>query len=486
MTSTHQEPAPTCSTPAPVPLARRRWWIALPVILAGTFMVTLDFFIVNVAIPSTQRELHASSGSIQLVVAGYGLAYAAALIVGGRLGDLYGRRRLFALGLALFTLTSAACGLAPTTAVLILGRVGQGLAAALIAPQVLAILGVVYTGERRSRAFTAYGLALGLAAVGGQLIGGLLIQADLAGLGWRSCFLINVPVGVAALILTPRLVPESRAEVRSRLDFVGATLVTSAMVAIVLPLVEGREHGWPLWTWLCLAGAAPLLLAFGAHQRWLGARGGAPLVDLALFRERTFAVGILTVLVFYASIASCFLVLTLYLQQGRGLDALASGATFTELGLGYLATSLYARRIAGRLGRQSIAFGALSMALGLLLLRLTVAHVGTAGHVALLAPALLVDGAGMGMVMAPLIATVLAGIAPRDAGAASGVLGTVQQGGNALGVAIIGLIFYGSLGHTGRRGAYADAFGGSLVYLIVLVVAVAALMQLLPRKPDWE
>ncbi len=228
----------------------------------------------------------------------------------------------------------------------------------------------------------------------------------------------------------------------------------------------------------------------GKQQCSLGVRGRAPLIDLALFRERGFAVGILTVLVFHASIASSFFVLTLYLQQGRGLDALGSGATFTSLGLGYIATSLYARRIAGRLGRQSIAIGALIMALGLLLLHMTVAHFGAAGHVAVLVPALFVDGAGMGMVTAPLVAAVLAGIAPRYAGAASGVLATAQQGGNAIGVAVIGLVFYGFLGHTGspgqagRQGAYADAFSASLVYLIGLIVAVASLIQLLPRNRD--
>jgi len=466
------------------PPAGVRHWLALPIILAGTFMVILDFFIVNVAIPSLQREMHASVAAIQFVVAGYGLGLAAGLITAGRLGDLYGRRRLFALGLALFTLTSAASGLAPTPELLVLARVAQGLAAALLSPQVLALLGLVYTGAERARAFILYGVTLGLAAASGQLIGGLLIQADVAGLGWRACFLINVPLGGAALLLTPRLIPESRAEGRERLDLVGAMLVTLGVVALVLPLIEGRAQGWPLWTWLCLAATAPLLLAFGAYQRRLAAHGRAPLIDPALCGERSFTLGLLTVLVFYAGVASFFLVLALYLQQGRGLAPLASGVTFTTLALGFCATSLGGGRLIRRLGRQALAVGALGMAAGLALLGVTVAHVGVGGPVALLAPALLVYGAGMGLVMAPLISTVVAGLPPRHAGAAAGMLTTMQQVGNALGVALIGLIFYGALGHAALRDAYPRAFNASLLYLIALAVAVAVLIQLLPRGHD--
>ena len=462
-------------------LAGVRHWLALPIILAGTFMVTLDFFIVNVAIPLIQRELHTSVASIQFVVAGYGLAYAAGLITAGRLGDRYGRRQVFALGLALFTLASVGCGLAPTATALVVARVAQGIAAALLSPQVLAMLGLLYTGADRARAFTMYGLTLGLAAIGGQLIGGLLIQADVAGLGWRACFLINVPIGAAALLLTPGLLPAARAEGRGRLDLAGAALVTLGMVALVLPLIEGRELGWPLWTWLCLAATAPLLLAFGGYQRRLAARGRAPLIDPALFGDRAFTVGLLTVLVFYAGVASFFLALALYLQQGLGLHALTSGVVFTAAGIGFVTTSMLGRWLTRRLGRQALAAGALGMAVGLVLLRVTVARVGVLGPSALLAPALLVDGAGMGLVMAPLIAAVLAGLAPRHAGAAAGVLTAAQQAGNAVGVALIGLIFYGVLGHPGRPDAYPQAFGASLLYLIVLALAVAALTQLLPR-----
>ena len=467
--------------------AGRHRWAALPVILAGTFMVVLDFFIINVAIPSMQRELRASSAAIQWVVAGYGLAYAAGLITAGRLGDIYGRRLVFAAGLALFTLASAGCALAPTPAFLVAGRVAQGMSAALLSPQVLSMLGIVYAGPDRARAFTAYGLTLGLAAVGGQLIGGLLMWADVAGLGWRTCFLINLPVGAGALLLTPRLIPELRPEASSRLDLVGAALVTLSMLAVVLPLVQGRELGWPAWTWQCLAASVPLLLVFGGYQRWLAARSGTPLIDLTLFRERAFTVGIVVVLVFWAGIASFFLVFALFLQVGNGLSPLVSGVIFTAVGTGFVTTSMLATQLTRRLGRQALGVGALVLAAGLIALDETVAYVGTPGRIYLITPALLVDGAGMGMVMAPLTSTVLAGISPRQAGAASGVLTTAIQVGNAVGVAIIGIIFYGSLGAAQRAAsAYPRGFGASLIYLICLAIGVAILVQLLPREPGTQ
>jgi EmrB/QacA subfamily drug resistance transporter len=451
-------------------------WAALPVVLAGTFMVVLDFFIVNVAMPTMQADLRASAGAVEWVVAGYGLTFATLLITAGRLGDQVGRRRMFSIGLALFTIASAACGLAPTATALVVARLAQGVAAALLSPQVLSIIGVAYAGADRVRALSVYGIVLGLAAVGGQLIGGVLVQADVAGLGWRSCFLINVPIGAAALVFAPRLVPESRAARTSRLDLTGTALVTAALTAVVLPLVEGRQHGWPLWTWLSLAAAPALVAAFALHQRGLSRRRGAPLLDPGLFRERAFSAGLLTQLVFWCGQASFFLVLALYLQMGRGLDALQAGLVFTILAAAYLAASLEAPKLTLRLGRRLPAAGALVLAAGHGLLAASVADVGTSGSVGLLAPALALIGAGMGLVITPLTSTVLRTLEPQRAGAAAGVLSTMQQFGNALGVAVTGAIFFGAL-----DGGFAHAFEVSLVQLAALCLAVAGLTRLLPR-----
>jgi EmrB/QacA subfamily drug resistance transporter len=452
-------------------------WAALAVVLTGTFMVGVDFFIVNVAMPAMQSDLHAGTGAIEWVVAGYGLTFATFLITAGRLGDQLGRRRMFSLGLALFTLASAACGLAPSPAVLVVARLVQGLAAALLSPQVLSIIGVVYQGPDRVRAISIYGIVLGLAAVGGQLIGGVLVQADIAGLGWRSCFLINVPIGLIALAIAARAVPESRAGTVSRLDLVGTALVTLGLVDIVLPLVEGRQHGWPAWTWLCL-GAAPITLGlFAVHQRRLSRRGGAPLLDPALFRERAFSAGLVTQLVFFSSMASYFLVLALYLQQGRGLDALQAGLVFTILAAAYLVASAYAPGLTPRLGRRLPAIGGLVLAAGHGLLALSVADIGTGGSVALLVPGMLLEGAGMGLVITPLTSTVLGSLEPENAGAAAGALSTMQQVGNALGVAVTGVIFFGAL-----DGGFGHAFEVSLIQLVLLGAAVTALTWLLPRR----
>lgn len=455
--------------------ARASRWSALPVVLAGTFMVVLDFFIVNVALPSMQADLHAGSAAIEWVVAGYALTSAVFLITAGRLGDRIGRRRAYCIGLALFTASSAACGIAPSPEILVVARLAQGLAAGLLTPNVLSIIGVVYTGADRIRALSIYGLVMGLAAVGGQLIGGVLVQADVAGLGWRSCFLINVPIGALALAAARPLVPESRAQRASGLDLPGTALMTLGLTAIVLPLLEGRQHGWPAWTWISLATAPAILATFAARQRAQRRRGHAPLLDPALFRERTFSAGLLAQLVFWCGQASYFLVLALYLQSGRGLDALQAGLVFTILAAAYLVASMRAPELTIAHGRRIIGLGALVLAAGHGLLLAAVGDVGVGGSIGPLIPGLLLAGAGMGLTITPLATTIMASMDGERAGAASGALSTMQNVGNALGVAIIGVVFFGAL-----HGGFAHAFQLSLAALAAILLAVAALTRLLP------
>ncbi|GAA4840510.1 MFS transporter [Kitasatospora terrestris] len=446
----------------------------LPVVLAATFMTSLDVFVVNVALPSLQADLGAGPAAVQWVIAGFALALAVGLVTAARLGDRYGRRRTFELGLALFTFASAGCGLAPTAAALVGARVLQGLAAALMGPQVLTILRTAYSGAAQARAFAMYGLTMGVGAVFGQLIGGVLIRADLFGLDWRSCFLINLPIGLAALAAVRRCLPESRAPQPPGLDPVGVLLSTIGLTGLVLPLIQGREQGWPLWTFLLLIASAALLAGFVVHQHRSGATG-SPLVDTRLFRGRTFAVGMAAQLVFWLGQASFFLVLALHLQLGRGLDALGAGLVFTAIGLGYLLTSTTADRVFARLGHRAVTLGALLMAAGLGLLVLAVEAGGPTGSVWWLAPGLFVDGLGMGLVIAPLTSVVLAGVAPRLAGSAAGVLATVQQVAGALGVALIGLVHYAA-------DTPAAAFTHSLAALAALELLLAALLRLLPRS----
>ncbi|NJP43794.1 MFS transporter [Actinacidiphila epipremni] len=462
------------ATPADPPAVAGRSGLGLLVLLAATFMTSLDVFIVNVAIPALQTDLHAGSAAIQWVVAGFGLAVATGLITAGRLGDIHGRRRMFSVGLALFTATSAACGLAPTAGTLVTARVLQGLSAALMGPQVLAILQTAWSGKAQARAFGMYGMTMGVGAVFGQLIGGLLIKADVLGLGWRACFLINVPIGLAALAAVPRALGESRAPRRPRLDFTGVALSTAATVALVLPLIQGRELGWPAWTWACLAGSVVLFAVFTAHQRRLGAAGGDPVLDTTLFRQRGFATGAFAQLVFWTGQGSFFLILALYLQAGRGLDALGSGVVFLAIGAGYLLTSTGAHRIAERLGKVTVPAGALFMAAGLGALWAAVHASGTTGTLWGLVPGLFLDGVGMGLVIAPLTHTALGTVPAHLVGAASGVVATIQQVSGALGIALIGIVFYGAVG-AGAPARYPHAFGLGLLFLLGLELLLAAL-----------
>ena len=454
----------------------------LPVLMCGTFMIVLDFFIVNVALPSMQADLHASASAIEWVVAGYGLTCAVLLIAAGRLGDLYGRRLAFAAGLAVFVVASAACGFAPSAGVLIAARIVQGIGAALVSPNVLSIIGVAFPGPARVRAITIYGLVLGLAAAGGQLIGGVLIQADFLGLAWRTVFLINVPVGLVALALTWRQVPESRAGQPAAvpggraLDVTGMILITVGLSALVLPLIEGVNLHWPAWTWASLAAAPVLLAAFAAHELRQARRGRAALLDLALLRQRALAAGLATQLVFWCGQASLFLVLALYLQAGRGLDPLQAGLVFSIMAGAYLIASLRAPALTVRYGRSLAAAGALILAAGHGALLLVIAGLGVGGSVLWLAPGLLLVGGGMGLCLTALNTSVLAHATPQTAGAVSGAMSTTQQVGNALGVAVTGVIFFGAL-----RGGYGHAMVLSLAELAALLVTAAALTRLLPR-----
>jgi MFS family permease len=467
----------TDSLPSTVRSPAHPSWAPLAVLMTGTFMFVLDFFILNVALPSIQHGLRAGESAIEWIVAGYALSTAVLLVTGGRLGDRFGRRRVFTLGMAIFTAASVGCALAPDPGLLVAARIVQGGGAALMAPNILSILGVVYTGPARVRAISVYGMVMGLAATAGQLIGGILIRADVAGLGWRSIFWINVPFGVAALIAAARLVPESRDGQGGRLDLTGVALITACLTAVVLPLVEGRQAGWPSWSWAALGAAVPLAAVFAVHQQRKAARGGAPLLSPRIFAAWPLRAGLLTQTVFWCQQAAGYLVLGLYLQQGRGLSALSAGAVFTVLAAGYLATSFRAPALTMRFGRSVIAAGALIAAAGDAALWLATVHAGTSGPVTWLFPGLLLLGAGQGLCITPLTTTVLSHADPVTAGSVAGALSTAQQVGNSVGVAVTGVLFFGALGH-----GYGVAFERSVLQMAALLLVVAALTRLMGRQ----
>jgi MFS family permease len=339
-------------------------WAPLAVLMGGIFLVVLDFFIVNVALPSMQRDLHASDSGLEWVVAGYGLTFSALLIAVTRLGDRWGRRRMFSWGTALFVVASAACGAAPTMELLVGARLAQGVAGAMVSPMVLALIGDVYAGPRMPKAIGIYSMVMGLAAATGQLIGGILIHLDIADSGWRAIFWVNVPIGLAVVALSRRLLPNHRSAGPKRIDLVELLLATATLTALLLPLLEGRRLDWPLWTWMSLGLAVVTGVLTAARSRSLLRSGRQPLVEPEAFRSRTVRVAIASQALLFVGMASYFLVLALYLQNGRGLGALSSGAVFTLVAVPYMLGTGNQRRLAARLGRWTVPAGAGIFALG--------------------------------------------------------------------------------------------------------------------------
>jgi EmrB/QacA subfamily drug resistance transporter len=409
-------------------------------------MNLLDVSIVNIAIPSIQRNLHASYADVQWALAGYTLGYALVLITGGRLGDMFGRKKLFLIGVTGFTVFSALCGAAQSPGMLIASRVLQGAMGAIMVPQVLAVIQVIFPPAERIKALAGFGITAGLGTVSGPLLGGLLIGHNLFGLDWRTIFLINVPVGIIAVIASAILVRESRAERPPRLDPAGVGLVTAALVLLLYPVVQGRQPGWPAWTFASMAASVPVFAAFLAYERIKDRRDGSPLVPLGLFGSRGFATGMAVAVSFFLGIASFGLVLTLFLQIGLGFSPLHAGLTFLPFSAGVLISSGAAARLAPRFGRGVTMAGTLILAAAMGGLIVTVHHYGAGVTTWELVPGLLAAGIGLGTVIAPLADIVLDGVPGRDAGSASGVFNTGLQLGNSVGIAVIGVIFFGLLG----------------------------------------
>jgi EmrB/QacA subfamily drug resistance transporter len=457
-------------------------WLMLPVILTAAFMAIVDVFIVNVAAPSIQTHLHASADEVQWLMAVYVLAYALGLITGGRLGDIYGRRRLFQIGLAGFTISSALCGAAPTPTTLLGARFLQGSSAALMFPQMLSMIQVEFAPEERAKCFALMGGVQGAGAILGQVLGGGLISLNVLGLDWRSVFLINVPVGIAALIAAQRLVPESRSDSARRLDLGGVALGSLVLGLVVFPLVEGRQAGWPWWVPVAFAAALPVGALWVAHERRVHARGGSPLVELELFRERSFGLGVGLVLLFWM-VTSFFLLLGLYLQDGLGYSPIAAGLLFLPLAVTFVVASLNSGRLLSSIPHERVlAAGAATVTVGLVISALAAAGTVDGFPAFGLIVAFVLIGAGNGLFMPTAIGAVLRHIPAHAAGSASGVLSTAQQIGNALGVTVAGTAFFSVLGsHTGPA-AYGNALSAG-TFVAVGVTAASALLALGLRQP---
>ncbi|HEU5267615.1 MAG TPA: MFS transporter [Jatrophihabitans sp.] len=423
--------------------------------LTAAFMDLLDTTIVNVAIPSIRSGLDAGYASLQWIVAGYLLAVAVGLITFGRLGDSYGRRRLFLIGVVGFGLSSLGCGLAPTPAVLIVSRLLQGTFAAMMIPQILSTIHVSFAPAEKPRALALYSTIAGLAVMSGPLVGGVLLSE--LNLSWRFIFLINVPVSIAVAVGARAIVPESKSDEAKRPDFAGAALISGALFALVFSLIQGRDAGWPVWIFALIALSVALVAVFVWYERRKERRGESPLITMRLFHRRAVSVGLLVVLVLYSGIVGFWLSLAIYLQIGLGYTPIQAALTTVPSSIGLIMAAGISTKRAPRPGRVLLACGAVIMAVAMAGLIVVFTHYGGMVSAWQLRPLIFVLGLGMGLTIPPLADAIIAQTPERVAGAASGLINSGLQVGNAVGVAVIGVILFGVLSTHAPTSARSEA-----------------------------
>ena len=464
-TSSHAEHAP-----------HPRRWLAFAVLLVGAFLPPLDFFIVNVALPSIRTGLGADPAEMQLVISGYAAVYAVFLITGGRLGDLYGRKRVFLAGLAGFGLSSLLCGVAPSPAMLIAGRLLQGLSAAIMAPQGLASIQALFPERERARALSMYGATIGLAAIAAQALGGLLIAANVGALQWRVIFLINLPLVALVFLGGIPLLPDTRSPHPARLDRMGVLLCALSLGLLVVPLVKGPEAGWPWWTCLMLLASPGFAVAFWRYERWVTERGGTPLVAPQLADAPGLVVGMIGVLFFYV-VSAFFLTFSIYLQEAIGMSAFTTGMMFVPCGLGFLIGPLTTPAAARRLGRWTPVLGMALEVVGCLILSAVVASTPAARAPALagVVIALSLIGFGQGIAVPTLVRSVIDLAPAGGSGMLAGIVNSALQISAALGVAVIGSVFFSLAGSRHTPSSLAHAFSWAMV-CVAASLTIAALL----------
>ena len=474
---------PARSAPASEQAAPRfeRQGLALAVLFVGAFLAPLDYFIVNLALPSIRTGLNATDAQLQLVVSAYASVYAVLLITGGRLGDLFGRRRMFMTGMAAFVIASALCGFATSGHMLVVSRIVQGMAAAVMAPQVLATIRAVVPLHQQTRVMSFYGFVFGLSSIVGQLGGGALITYHPFGLDWRIIFLINIPIGIAAFLGTWKFVPENQPATRTGLDLKGVALLSAVLLLVIYPMTHGREAGWPAWTFAMFALAVPALALFVLTERRVERAGGHPLVDLQLFRNPAFALGLVLAFLFYCN-SAFFLTYGIFLQTGLHWTPLASGVAIMPFAIGFVIGPLTSPAVVRRIGGHVLTLGFSMMTLGFTLTGWAAAE--AAAPDLLFYAGLVCAGVGHGLLLPSIMRIVLLEVTPEKAGLASGVVSSTLQIGSAFGTAAISGAFFGALGATDARaaaGAYAHAFQLSLAINAVLMFVCIGLSVLLVR-----
>jgi EmrB/QacA subfamily drug resistance transporter len=448
----------------------RRWWV-LAIVVAAQFMFGVDAFIVNVALPTIAAELHASPAQLEAVIAIYLIAYATLVVTGGRLGDIYGTKKVFLAGVLGFTLTSLWCGLAQSGAELIAARLAQGATAALMVPQVLATLHLLFADQARGRAFGIYGIALGLAGAAGFALGGALVTLNLAGFGWRVVFFVNVPCGLLITAAALRIMPSVPRRAGTRLDVPGAIVLFVGLLCLIGPLLFGHDAHWSPSVWLIMAAGVAIMAAFPRLERAVARRGGMPLIDLALLADAAFMRGLGAAFFFFLANLSFYLVMTLFMQRALQIPPLQAGLVFVPLALTFVIASRTSTVRARHRGTLVLIEGCAIQIAGLAVLALTVASLTSPGALTL-ALVLMIFGFGQGLVMAPLSGVVLATVKPESAGSGSGMYGTTAQIANAAGVAAIGAVF---LAVESIRSAQHALFASLVMFALSIMICVAFL-----------
>ena len=464
----------------------RNKWLALAVLLIGAFMALLDTTIVNVAIPTIRSSIGASNATLSWIVSGYALAFGLALIPAGRVGDRLGHKWVFIAGLSLFTIASLACGLAQDDGQLIAARAVQGLAGGMFFTTITALIQLMLADRERGRAFAILGATIGFSTALGPLVGGLIIQAFGAETGWRLVFGVNIPIGIVAVGAAAVFLPSGAESTDSAADWLGLALLTAGLVALLTPLIEGQQEGWPSWTYVSMVGGAVLIALFALWERRLEKLEGNPLVPPRLFAHSSFTGGVLLALVYFAAFTSIFFTIALLWQAGLGHSALQSGLVAMPFAVGSIIGAARSDVLAARFGRSVLICGLGLVAAGITAVWLMLAHTAPTAYSGweLLAP-LLIAGIGSGLFIAPNSDFIVATVERRDAGAASGVIGTMQRIGSAVGIAVIGTVLFGTLHVVPGPDAVAVAFAHSATMAMgvsaALSVVAFGLAFALPR-----
>ena len=454
-------------------------WLVLVVVLIAEMMDLLDSTIVNVAGPALAQELKSSASDLQWIIGGYALALGSGLILGGRLGDRFGRRNMFIFGLIGFTLASLACALAPTVLALIVLRFIQGFLGAMLLPQGFGLIRESFPPQEFGKAFAAYGPAFGLGGILGPIIGGFLIQADIAGLGWRSVFLVNLPIGIAAVLLAIKYLPKSEADKSVKIDLLGSFLVILASGLLVYPLIKGQEAGWPLWTYLMLVGSVVVFVLFAVIERATVKRGGTPLIDAEIFKKRAYTLGLAGLGLYFAGFTGIYLILTLFLQFGENFTSAEAAIGNIPIALGSaIGGTISGAFLADKIGgRYTLQIGALVQLVGVVMMWLAVPTLDNF-NIWQMVPALVISGIGTGLIAAPIFDTILTTVEPNQSGSASGVLSAVQSVSSSIGVAIFGTVFFAYA----LVGQADDGFRNALILQLVIVALFAAVSTVLPKR----